>query len=117
MFLRSFRTKLHTDHLPHVSTRSKAIVQNVAAISGPHVLERAIVMSPGKKNAGISEDGLRLTALTIDQTAKVLSAAAGRQVSERMIREALEAGAPSLPDGRINLIEFTAWLEKDLSNR
>ena len=92
-------------------------MQNVARIYGPHVLGTALVMDMGQKTHSLSEDGLRLTALTIDQTAKVLSAAAGRQVSERMIREALEAGAPSLPDGRINLIEFTAWLEKDLSNR
>ena len=74
-------------------------------------------MSEGEKTAGISDDGIRLTALTVDQTAKILSAAAGRQVGEQMIQQALEAGAPSLPDGRINLIEFTAWLEKDLNSR
>ena len=74
-------------------------------------------MSAGEKNSGISDGGLRLTALTVDQTAKILSAAGGRRISEQMIREAVEAGAPALPDGRINLIEFTAWLERDLSNR
>ena len=74
-------------------------------------------MSAGEKNAGISDDGLRLTALTVDQTAKILSAAGGKRISEQMIREAIEAGAPFLPDGRINLIEFTAWLEKDINNR
>ena len=89
---------------------SKAIVQNVAAISGPHVLKKALVMSRGKKNAGISDDGLRLTALSIDQTAKILSAAGGRQITEQMIRQDIDAGAPANPDGTVNLIHYTAWL-------
>ena len=96
---------------------SKAIVQNVARIFGPHVLGGALVMNSGEKSAGISHDGLRLTALSIDQVAKILSAAGSRRITEQMIQEAIEAGAPTLTDGRINLIEFTAWLEKDLSNR
>ena len=74
-------------------------------------------MSEGEKNAGISDDGLRLTARTTDQTAKILSADGGKRITEQMIKEALEAGAPALPDGRINLIDFAAWLEKDLNNR
>jgi len=72
-------------------------------------------MSQDQKSSGISDGGLRLTALTVDQTAKILSAAGARQITEQMIREAIDAGAPALPDGRINLIEFSAWLEKDLN--
>ena len=74
-------------------------------------------MSTGEKNAGISDGELRLTALSVEQTAKIFSAASGKLVSEEMISEAIKAGAPSLPDGRINLIEFAAWLEKELNNR
>ncbi len=74
-------------------------------------------MSVAENIPGFPIEGLRLTALTIDQVAKILSAAGGRRISEEMVREALEAGAPALPGNRINLIEFAAWLEKDVSSR
>ena len=73
-------------------------------------------MYMAKKTAKKAAQGLRLTALTIPQAAKVLSAAAGRRVSEEMLREALEAGAPGLLGGRVNLIEFMAWLERELAS-
>jgi len=72
-------------------------------------------MAEGQKTSAISDGGLRLTALTIDQMAKILSASGAREITEQMIQQAIESGAAALPDGRINLIEFAAWLEKDLS--
>ena len=92
-------------------------MQNVGRIFGPHVLGRALVMPAGEKTAGSSDGGLRLTALSVEQMAQVLSAASGKQITEEMMREAIDAGAPSLHDGWINLIEFTAWLEKEMNNR
>ena len=86
---------------------------NVAKIFGTHVLKRALVMSGREKSAGISDDGLRLTALSIDQTANILSAASGRQITEQMIRQDMEAGAPANPDGTVNLIHYTAWLVRE----
>ena len=67
-------------------------------------------MTSGKNNAGISDGGLRVTALTIDQIAQVLSNAAGRKVTTEMIQLDIDAGAPTNPDGTINLINYTAWL-------
>lgn len=55
-------------------------------------------------------------AMTVDQAARLLSAA-GRPVTADMVRAALEAGAPVGTDGRINLIDLMAWLEKHLDNR
>ena len=71
-------------------------------------------MSEGEKTAGISDGGLRLTALTIDQTAKILSSAGGRRISDQMIRSDIEAGAPTNPDGTINLVNYTAWIVKNV---
>ena len=72
-------------------------------------------MSEGEKTAGISDGGLRLTALTIDQTAKILASAGGRRITEEMIRADIDAGAPTNPDGTVNLVHYTSWLVKELS--
>ena len=67
-------------------------------------------MAKGQKTTEIHDGGLRITALTIDQVAKVLSNAGGRKITEEMILLDIEAGAPSNPDGTVNLIYYTAWL-------
>jgi len=53
-------------------------------------------------------------ALTLEQAARVLSAAGGRKVTEAMVQAAIDAGAPALADGRVNLIELMAWMEREL---
>ena len=57
--------------------------------------------------------------MSVEQAARLLAAAGGRPVTVEMVRAAIDAGAPAGadPDGRgrrINLVEFMAWLEKDL---
>ena len=56
-------------------------------------------------------------ALTPDDAARLLSAAGGRAVTADMIQAAVAAGAPVASDGRLNLVELMAWLEKDLAAR
>ena len=72
-------------------------------------------MSGGQKSAEISEDGLRLTALTIPQVAKVLSAAGSQMINEQMVRQDIDAGAPVNPDGTVNLIHYAAWLVREVA--
>ena len=86
---------------------------NPARIFGTHVLKGALVMTDGQKSAVIPETGLRITALTIDQTAKILSSAGGRRITEEMIRSDIDAGAPTNADGTINLIRYTSWLVRE----
>lgn len=71
-------------------------------------------MSEGKKIAQIPDDGLRLTALTVGQVAKILSTTGGRRITEEMIRADIDAGASTNPDGTINLIHYTAWLVREV---
>lgn len=52
--------------------------------------------------------------LTLEQAAKLLSAAAKIRVSVEQIREDLEAGAPRNPDGTINLMHYAAWMVKEM---
>ena len=54
-------------------------------------------------------------AMTPEQAAKILSAAGGRKVTAEMIQAAIDAGAPALADGRVNLIELMAWMERELA--
>ena len=56
-----------------------------------------------------------LTALTVAQMAKVLSAAAGRRVTEEMVRADIDAGAPTNADGTLNLVRYAAWLIREVA--
>ena len=63
----------------------------------------------------MSETTPSLTALTVGQVAKVLSAAGGREISEEMIRADVDAGFPVNPDGTVNLVHYAAWLAKEMA--
>jgi len=56
-------------------------------------------------------------ALTLADAARLLTAAGGGTVTVDMIQAAIGAGAPVAADGRLNLVELMAWLEKDLAAR
>lgn len=57
------------------------------------------------------------TALTVEQAARVLSAAGWKPVTAQMIRDDLDDGAPANPDGTINVVHYAAWLVKEMSRR
>jgi len=63
----------------------------------------------------MSETGPSLTALTVAQAAKVLSAAGGRRITEEMLRADIDAGAPVNADGTLNLVHYTAWLVREVA--
>jgi hypothetical protein len=52
--------------------------------------------------------------LTVEQAAKLLSAAAKLLVPVDHIAADLAAGAPTNPDGTINLVSYAAWLLKGM---
>ena len=62
-----------------------------------------------------ADAGVRLTALTVAQAAKVLSAAGGRRITEAMVQADIDAGAPVNADGTINLVHYTAWLVREIT--
>ncbi|HRQ75578.1 MAG TPA: hypothetical protein PK098_06625 [Phycisphaerales bacterium] len=47
----------------------------------------------------------------------MLTRAAGRQITEEMLRADIDAGAPMNADGTLNLVHYTAWLVKEVSRR
>lgn len=60
---------------------------------------------------------LKVTALSVADAARILSAAGGRAISEAAIRAHIEAGSPTNADGTINLIHYAAWLNMEIGRR
>lgn len=59
---------------------------------------------------------LRLTALTVADAALALSRSGHQPVTEEMLRQDIEAGAPVNRDGTINLVQYAAWLVRSLAH-
>lgn len=54
------------------------------------------------------------TRLTVDQAAKLLSAAYRERIEVEKIHLDLENGAPENADGTINLVHYSAWQAKEM---
>jgi hypothetical protein len=60
---------------------------------------------------------LKVTAISVDDAALLISKSAGKPVTGDMIRYDIEAGAPVNADGTVNLVHYAAWLARELANR
>ena len=56
---------------------------------------------------------IRPAAISIADAARVLSSAGGGKVTEAMLSADITAGAPTNPDGTLNLVHYAAWLVKE----
>ena len=54
-------------------------------------------------------------ALSIADSAHLLTKAGARQIRVEQIEADVAAGAPTNPDGSINLVHYAAWLVKEMS--
>jgi hypothetical protein len=54
------------------------------------------------------------TRLSIEQAAKLLSAAYRERIDAEKIRQDLHEGAPGNADGTINLVNYSAWQAKEM---
>jgi len=59
----------------------------------------------GRQGTQLSPQTLRLADL-----ARILSAFGGRPVTVEMLEMDIEDGAPTNPDGTINLVNYAAWM-------
>ena len=57
---------------------------------------------------------LNPNALTVADAARLLAKASGERITEAMIQADLAAGAPTSPEGAINLVHYAAWLVKEM---
>jgi hypothetical protein len=54
------------------------------------------------------------TRMSVEQAAKLLSAAYRERIDQEKIRLDLENGAPVNVDGTINLVHYSAWQAKEM---
>jgi hypothetical protein len=60
---------------------------------------------------------LQPTALSVKDAAKLLTAVGGRTITPEMIARDTDNGAPVNPDGTLNLIQYAAWIVKEMASR
>ncbi len=60
-------------------------------------------------------DELQITALEVDDLRRLLARSGSNRVSKNVILKHIEQGAPQNADGTMNLIEYMAWMIKELS--
>jgi len=55
------------------------------------------------------------TAMAVADAARLLTAAGGQRISPEMIAADVMAGAPVNADGTINLVQYCAWLVREMA--
>ncbi|RMF84295.1 MAG: hypothetical protein D6744_03305, partial [Planctomycetota bacterium] len=72
-------------------------------------------LGPLAEACRVSDEPTRMNpmALTTVDAARLLSAAGGQRVTVEMLEADIAAGAPTNPDGTINLVHYAAWLVKE----
>jgi hypothetical protein len=63
------------------------------------------------------QGGVNPLSLSVEETARILSASGGRKVTPEQVQADVDAGAPIGPGGRINLIHYGAWLIREVQSR
>jgi hypothetical protein len=56
----------------------------------------------------------KITAITPKKLAEILRKSGSREVYDETIAADIEAGAPVAEDGTINMIEYAAWLVREM---
>jgi len=63
------------------------------------------------------QGGVNPLALSIEEVARLLSAAGGRKVTPEQVQADIDAGAPVGAGGRVNLVHYAAWLVREVQAR
>lgn len=57
---------------------------------------------------------LNPAAMPLRDAARLLAKVGGPSITEAMLQADVDAGAPTNPDGTINLVHYAAWLVKEM---
>ncbi len=73
--------------------------------------------APSSVSAGGGQGMSRLNpaAMPVADAARVLTRLGGKPVTDAMLRADIDAGAPTNADGTLNLVQYAAWLVKEMS--
>ena len=75
--------------------------------------ERGVGVTDGQD---AQRGGLSWTALAVQDLARLLTRAGGKTVSVEMLNADITAGAPVNPDGTMNLVQYAAWLVREVES-
>jgi hypothetical protein len=56
-------------------------------------------------------------AMSLEDAARLLSKVSGQAIEPDMLAEDIAEGAPCNPDGSVNLVQYGAWLVKEMATR
>ena len=59
---------------------------------------------------------VKITAIPVADAAKALASAYGRRITEEQVRGVAERGGLIRPDDTINLLEYVAYLVREMAN-
>jgi len=65
----------------------------------------------GRQGSPLNPQSLRL-----EDLARILSASGPRPVTVEMLQADLDDGAPANRDGTVNLVQYVAWLVKEMTH-
>ena len=63
------------------------------------------------------DQALKLTSLSLENAALLLSKSTGKTVSVETLKADIEAGCPTNPDGTFNVMHYASWLVKEVATR
>lgn len=66
-------------------------------------------------DAGMSKPTLNPSAVPLGDLARLMSAAGQRRMDVEMLDEDVNLGAPTNADGTLNLVQYAAWLIKQMA--
>jgi hypothetical protein len=69
---------------------------------------------PDNNADGRQPGGLNPQALRLDDLARILTATGLRTATVEMLQANLDEGAPQNADGTVNLVQYAAWLVKEM---
>ena len=63
-----------------------------------------------------SRQSISPAALSLADAARLLTKVGGQPITEAMLRDDVARGAPTNPDGTLNLMHYAAWLLKEMAH-
>ena len=63
----------------------------------------------------MTEETPKITAITPKKLAEILRKSGSREVSDETLAADIEAGSPVAENGTMNMIEYAAWLVREMS--
>ncbi|MDP7253528.1 MAG: hypothetical protein QGF00_28275 [Planctomycetota bacterium] len=63
------------------------------------------------------DQALKLTSLSLENAALLLSKSSGKQVTLETLKADVEAGCPLNSDGTFNVMYYASWLVREVANR